>query len=516
MEMAKDAGVNLETKEYVFRALSPVHIKKQISIREIGLETIKDPNSENKYYIIDMNRFIKEVVRQNPGRIDDVEKAIKILNECIRGDDKQNINESQTVKNEIEDIEKKIKNAFKGNPSPMSSIGQAISELQNVKRKTNKKLSKISQKVLNEIKTDIDRLNRAIKKEANINPLILEDISKDIDRLKGKIEDEIKKRKWKSIIDILAEYNLTFNKNDLKSISKGYFIYNDKKGDFISDANGKYYVPGSSIKGAIRTALMWKVLKDTKGNTIDTIVKEILMKKDNHPSDKNDKRNLGVKLEQDVFRSINLSGIENDFVNDIMRCIKVYDCYELSEAMSTENYECVLISTCSDVSKNSGVSSNSEKCYNKNNFPIGTCLHPGQEVKVRISLDKVLLNKFKEKGTVIFDSIEQIMDIVKEFYRTVAAEELEIAKDYNNKCDDQLSLQNIIDFYTKNLNKCTFRLGYGIGAMSTTIRLLISQNTAVMMFGKKGEKVPKSRRFARVKGDETCDSILPFGWMTFE
>ena len=240
------------------------------------------------------------------------------------------------------------------------------------------------------------------------------------------------------------------------------------------------------------------------------------MKKDNHPSDKNDKRNLGVKLEQDVFRSINLSGIENDFVNDIMRCIKVYDCYELSEAMSTENYECVLISTCSDVKNNGGVSGSSEKCYNKNNFPIGTCLHPGQEVKVRISLDKVLLNKFKEKGTVIFDSIEHIMDIVKEFYRTVAAEELKIAKDYNNQCDDQLSLQNIIDFYTENLGKCTFRLGYGLGAMSTTIRLLISQNTAVMIFGKKGEKVPKSKRFARIKGDNTYNNILPFGWMTFE
>ena len=59
-----------------------------------------------------------------------------------------------------------------------------------------------------------------------------------------------------------------------------------------------------------------------------------------------------------------------------------------------------------------------------------------------------------------------------------------------------------------------FQAGLRHKAIGTTIRLLISQNTAVMMFGK--EKVHKSRRFARVKGDETCDSILPFGWMTFE
>jgi len=406
MEMAKDAGISQETKEYIFKVLSPVHIKNQISIREIGLETIKDPNDENKYYIIDVNKLIKELVRQNPGKIDDVEKAIRKLDECIR-----------------------------------------------------------DYKV-------------------------------------------IKKKKINSILDIIDECNLAFNEDKLKNISKGYFIHN-KKGSFISDANGKYYVPGSSIKGAIRTALMWKVLKDKKGNTIDKIVKRIHRK---------DKKNPGAKLEHDVFRSINLSGIENEIVNDIMRCIKVYDCYEFSEAMSTKDYECFIISTRRDKTLNYGhISGYSEKCYKKNkDFHVGTCLHPGQEVKVRIILDRVLLNEFKSKGTIIFESIEQVMDIVEKFYRMVAAEELEIAKDYNNKCDNGLSLQNIIDFYTENRNKCTFRLGYGIGAMSTSVRSLISQDTAIMIFGKKGEKVPKSRRFVRVKGDKTYDNILPFGWMTFE
>ena len=70
-----------------------------------------------------------------------------------------------------------------------------------------------------------------------------------------------------------------------------------------------------------------------------------------------------------------------------MRCIKVYDCYELSEAnVSTENYECVLISTCSDVSKNSVYLVTVRNVIKDKDFYIGTCLHQARRIKVRIVL----------------------------------------------------------------------------------------------------------------------------------
>lgn len=85
----------------------------------------------------------------------------------------------------------------------------------------------------------------------------------------------------------------------------------------IRDGNGKPYIPGSSIKGAIRTALLW----------------EIMMTSDESPVLKEEyKKVLSELLNSDKVGDVPIiakafRGKENDPKFDIMKAFSVSDCY---------------------------------------------------------------------------------------------------------------------------------------------------------------------------------------------
>ncbi len=91
-------------------------------------------------------------------------------------------------------------------------------------------------------------------------------------------------------------------------------------------SRGKPYIPGSSIKGAIRTVLLWKAVKEDRSLLEEVIyqIKNVLRGK--RYLDRKDLTRLDDKLEEKVFRRAKLEGTkEGDPKNDLLRVLRVGD-----------------------------------------------------------------------------------------------------------------------------------------------------------------------------------------------
>ena len=97
---------------------------------------------------------------------------------------------------------------------------------------------------------------------------------------------------------------------------------------FIKDGYGKPYIPGSSIKGAIRNVLLSQsIVKDTNSN--DEVISAL--RKPDAGDNKNKLSGEANKLDKKYFRTLNREGSKyGDAVNDIMSGIKIADSKPLS------------------------------------------------------------------------------------------------------------------------------------------------------------------------------------------
>lgn len=112
--------------------------------------------------------------------------------------------------------------------------------------------------------------------------------------------------------------------SQLSKARRGVYQYHDVL-QFIKDAYGKPYVPGSSVKGMLRTALLTcMVLEDRSSyrNLFDSSAAR----------NANTKKIAGRRIEQRAFRRVGLGSSPNDATSDIMRFVSVSDSKPLSTA----------------------------------------------------------------------------------------------------------------------------------------------------------------------------------------
>ena len=97
---------------------------------------------------------------------------------------------------------------------------------------------------------------------------------------------------------------------------------------FIKDGYGKPYIPGSSIKGAIRNVLLFQSIeKETNSN--DEVISAL--RKPDAGDNKNKLSGEADKLDKKYFRTLNREGSKyDDAVNDVMSGIKISDSKPLS------------------------------------------------------------------------------------------------------------------------------------------------------------------------------------------
>jgi len=339
---------------------------------------------------------------------------------------------------------------------------------------------------------------------------------------------------WKGYIDELhlnpAEYALYTLKIHGETGKRSMQIK-----EFIK-MNGKPYVPGSSIKGALRTAVLYKVLKECgdsgmamnivsgiKNNrgqverkTADlareigwseSLVEFYLTKLSQERSDPKHADDL---LEAIVFgmESDRRSGVRYEPKRDPMKALTVRDSTEIGKRhLAVYHVEVV---------------------GNPQTIPIWVeALEPGTTAGIEVKVDTELLWLSAEYfNGVLWECLKDwgrpwevfgdfLWEAVDEFYTAVRKAEMAEARKFGARARDVKAFYSSLDNYEGHL----LRLGWGSGWLSTTVGILLRENRRWesvrrrLGLGRKpggrglSREFPKTRRLA---------NGMPMGWVVLQ
>jgi CRISPR-associated protein Csm5 len=234
---------------------------------------------------------------------------------------------------------------------------------------------------------------------------------------------------------------------------------------FMKNADGKPYIPGSSLKGAIRTAIAAKLMK--KGNW-DRIVQEIERAADDFRGPRYYVSKEARNLENRVFNKLDLKDPRNpekikwyDIVNDFMRGIRISD----SEPINFDN-----LTLCGKYDRKPDGEIIILPIYRE-------CLVPNTTTKLLLTIDKPVLEKFGIDILFIEDALRDFSNAYQANYEQYFA---------GSKADAKV----------KTNNGAGIILGGGAGYAAKTLvyPLIPDQNRALRLVSKMMTKqFPKHR-----------------------
>ena len=344
------------------------------------------------------------------------------------------------------------------------------------------------------------------------------------------------KFKKEGINDFLRRRGL-LNENTVKQISSGITCVGDGN-SFICDGRGKYFVPGTSIKGAIRTSILYHFLKELKNSNNENFRNDVVGKIEHKLKEyskvksayinakrQNNRREARIKSREmdNIEKSFDKDIVENEFLNflddmvkkgivkvgpntDLLRTVKVSD--SNIDEVRRENIRVVCF-------RNNG-----SFYFGKTKRRDGTerqislnyeCLHEDTEFTTEILLDFELLSKFHPDGKMKIKDISSLINIIKEFGERQWTEE-------RNFFQKVQGIQKITEFYNQNISHPVLRVGWGTGMLGTTIDLLLDPplrqriRNEVMGHNRPGLPAPHSKRIV-MRNDL---ATFPLGWVKIE
>lgn len=267
----------------------------------------------------------------------------------------------------------------------------------------------------------------------------------------------------------------------------------------IRDGFANPYIPGTSIKGPIRTAILYCYLKKLKSENqarfnqyIQMIEQFIQNRKDK--KEKKDEEKFDQIIIQDVFQNFNfnIQGKNKSPNTDWLRMLHITDAYPVNLK------ETVLIQANILKKENDGFKFKTEG--NNQNTAIWLECFPDEIVfEFEMVWDKKILREFNAENTYLPKSLDEIFTCLNEWSSDIISFEKSFA-----------SGNNLANWYdNKELN---FRIGFGSGMVSTTICLLLDENLRKKIRNyagmNRGEAIaPKSRRVWNYN-----NTLIPFGW----
>jgi len=299
---------------------------------------------------------------------------------------------------------------------------------------------------------------------------------------------------------------------------------------FIRDAFGQIFLPGTSLKGVFRTALLYRMVKNDPG-----LNKEVTAKAESGLqglSEWKKKRYSESWLQKDLLQnySLPLSNARKGPNTDILRCLGVRDAYP-STLPKTRIVPIRFLSR-----KASGEFYWSQK---KGYHPgaggdLGVWIEAVIEGKfsMEIGWDQALFEKFKNansKGLPV-SGIEDLLSAVNEMNKDLCGHEKEFFKKKTklppgttvrdllrvsgpSLSDAESAAGMLSSWYGRNGGNL-FRLGFGSGMLSTTVNLALPAELRGKIrdacgLRRPGDPAPKSRRVWR----KSEGLVLPMGWM---
>ncbi len=267
---------------------------------------------------------------------------------------------------------------------------------------------------------------------------------------------------------------------------------------FIRDGNGKVYIPGTALKGSIRTAILYTTLKRLKEKDKEKFNKRIVRNILTTERRQFKKRSPFSWLQREFLEGFKLSGKSGSPHTDWLRMLHIRDGYP-------ENLkETFLIPV--NILKKEGSKWNYKKEESGHNTVIWIEVLPeGTRFEFELIWDRILFERFKSENPYVYlpSNIDEIISSLKEFTGDV----IDFEKGFTIDC-------GLAEWYRENLSD--LRIGFGSGLLSTTIALLLPEDVRKRvrnLSGKnKGDEVaPKSRRVWIRDG-----MPIPLGWAVME
>lgn len=301
---------------------------------------------------------------------------------------------------------------------------------------------------------------------------------------------------------------------------------------FIRDAMGQVYLPGTSLKGVVRTAVLYRMLKKNP-----SLCSEIASKAEaglDRMTERRKKFYSAQWLQEDHLQHFALPGGKPGPNEDLMRCLTIRDAYPvggvrtqiipihfLSRNAEGEHYW-------SQQKNRRGESIGKELCLWVEAVVGGTFL-------LEISWDESLFSQFQAKNPSSFFPVsglnnllsalqEMNQDLVeheKKFFERVvpkipAGTTVKAILRHTETVSEEgggKAAANLRTWYGQNHGDL-FRTGFGSGMLSTTVDLALPPELRQKIrdacgIRRPGDPAPKSRRVWRKSDNE----VLPLGWM---
>lgn len=274
---------------------------------------------------------------------------------------------------------------------------------------------------------------------------------------------------------------------------------------YIKDCNGMAYIPGSSIKGALRTAILWnriknspEMMKDAR-SAVESAIK--------NSSSKGAKAHAAEKLEK-LFLGDDPSHGNMKANYDHLRVLRVSD----SDLISTKFLEVFAVELMS-LSRDAV----EDKIFlRKKRDLFVEALKPGTETFIKIDLDKFLLSdRAVSELRLEVEDLKELEGITRSYYDKYVRSEIEFFSNYfgNDLNEEPLVFYNKILQLPAKKGGMVLRIGWGGGWHSMTVARLFSELLddlrRTFKLGKHNVPVfPKTRRLAMLEAGPQ-----PMGWV---
>ncbi len=322
-------------------------------------------------------------------------------------------------------------------------------------------------------------------------------------------------KKYRSPQDLLKDKNL-LNKEALNRISKESIKvapqnYFREYHPFIKDIYQQPYVPGSAVKGALRTGILYGILQKMKMNNIKQYNKLVVQKIESIKHKKGNNIAFLDNIERQSLQNFylnyrGLGKVENPH-KDLLRAIKVSDSNSLSQNQTTIMEIKVLNFN------------NESQLYCKASVFV-ECLPAETEVEFEISIDEHIYDIFKSGSTtesLPFEDIEDIFSFWKQLSKGIFADEYKYFEfALNNRIDNhsktRISINPLLNYYRRPTEEVNFRLGWGSGLNSMTMLLLLEpklrQQWGRVVSDRDFPLFPKTRKIIW----DNDQLLSPLGW----
>jgi len=302
------------------------------------------------------------------------------------------------------------------------------------------------------------------------------------------------------LMDFFKGKGVTIKEDDLLFLSKAKSkIIGDASRlqeyrPFITDGFGNQYIPGTSLKGVIRTAILYNALLNYKTNDPNGFQSEVTEKIKKTSQSDFRKKKAFIWLQEKWLENFKLSGKNNSPNTDWLRMLHVSDGYPVNLK------ETNLIPVNILKKEVSGWKYKTETSGQNTTIWIES-IPTDIAIEFDLVWDNGLLKRFQEEGNKVAlpKGINEILSCVGKWSEDLRGFEIGFSKGH--------SLEN----WYKN-NRANFRIGFGSGMVSTTMAMLLPEDVRKMvrnLSGKnKGDEIaPKSRRVWAKEG-----GIIPLGW----